>query len=46
MRALLARRFPDADIEAFELSRSIDDLAEALNRPHQDADGPRPERKT
>ena len=42
MRALLARRFPDADIEAFELSRSIDDLAEALNRPHQDANGPRP----
>ena len=42
MRALLTRRFPDADIEAFELSRSIDGLAEALNRPHQDADGPRP----
>ena len=42
MSALLARRFPDADIEAFELSRSIDGLAETLNRPHQDADGPRP----
>ncbi len=42
MRAFLTRRFPDAEIEAFELSRSIDGLAEALNRPDQDADGPRP----
>ena len=41
MSALLARRFPDAEIEAFDLSRSTDGLAEALNRPHQDADGPR-----
>ena len=24
MRALLARRFPDAEIEAFDLSRSIE----------------------
>ena len=42
MSALLARRFPDADIQAFELSRSIDGLAEPLNSPHQETDDPRP----
>ena len=42
MSALLARRFPDADIEAFELSRSIEGLAEPLNSAHQETDNPRP----
>ena len=42
MSALLARRFPEADIEAFELSRPINGPAEALNRLRQDADDPRP----
>ena len=42
MSALLARRFPDADIEAFELSRSIEGLAEPLTSPHQGTDDPRP----
>jgi trans-aconitate 2-methyltransferase len=30
MRTLLARRFPDAEIETFDLSRSTDPLAEAV----------------
>lgn len=42
MTALLVRRFPDAEIEAFELSRSIDGPAEALSPARQDADDPRP----
>ncbi len=46
MSAFLARRFLDADIEAFELSQSIDGPAEALNRPHQDADDARPGAQT
>ena len=42
MRALLARRFPDAEIETFDLSQSTDPLVEAdLDRIDQGAAGRR-----
>ncbi|HTZ65886.1 MAG TPA: hypothetical protein VMB83_00185 [Roseiarcus sp.] len=42
MRAPLARRFPDADIESFDLSQPSDHLAQPpLDRLHQSAGGQR-----